>query len=120
MAALRPQAGRAVALLKPMANADRLLLLCHLLEAPATVAELGAATGLAQPSLSQQLAVLRREGLVSTQRQGKAIEYRLASPAVAALLKTLYRLFCTPTPTPTQKLKPAAKPTRTSQGASRP
>ena len=47
-----------------------------------------------QPTLSQQLAVLRREGLVATRRDGKQIFYRISSPAALAVIETLYRLFC--------------------------
>jgi DNA-binding transcriptional ArsR family regulator len=95
--ALQAQAAQAVlaaALLKVMANPDRLLLLCQMVEGERTVAELGEATGLQQPSLSQQLAVLRRKHLVETRRDGKFIHYRVASPAVLALLTTLYQQFC--------------------------
>lgn len=95
-AELQARAGEAAALLKVMANPDRLLLLCQMVEGERSVAELGEATGLQQPSLSQQLAVLRREGLVETRRDGKFIHYRVASPAVLALLTTLYQQFCQP------------------------
>jgi ArsR family transcriptional regulator len=88
------KAAAAAALLKSMAHADRLLLLCALVEGEQTVSSLGERSGLQQPSLSQQLAVLRREGLVSTRRDGKFIHYQIASPAVLALLTTLYQQFC--------------------------
>lgn len=96
-AELRGQAERAAeaaALLKSMSHADRLLLLCQLVEGELTVSELGERSGLQQPSLSQQLGVLRREGLVATRREGKFIHYRIASPAVLALLTVLYQQFC--------------------------
>jgi ArsR family transcriptional regulator len=94
LADLQARAGDAAALLKALANPDRLLLLCHLVEAERAVGELGEMTGIAQPSLSQQLGVLRTEGLVATRREGKSIVYRIASPAVHAVLRTLYDLFC--------------------------
>lgn len=94
LADLRGRAGEASALLKALANPDRLLLLCHLVEAERSVAELGAVTGIAQPTLSQQLAVLRGEGLVATRRAGKSIHYRIASPSALAVLRTLYDLYC--------------------------
>ena len=96
MAQLRNRSHEAAALLKVMANADRLLLLCHLLATERSVAELGKLTGIAQPTLSQQLAVLRGEELVATRREGKSIHYRVASPAVRAVLRTLHRLYCAP------------------------
>jgi len=96
-AELRAQTANAEAaasMLKSMANADRLLLLCALVEGELTVGELGERSGLQQPSLSQQLAVLRRERLVATRRAGKFVHYRLASPSVAALLTVLSQEFC--------------------------
>ena len=94
LAELQKRAHEAAALLKALANPDRLLLLCHLVETERAVAELGAMTGIGQPTLSQQLAVLRNEGLVLTRRSGKSIHYRIASPAVHAVLSTLYQLYC--------------------------
>ena len=94
LAELQNRAHEAAALLKALANPDRLLLLCHLVKAERAVAELGAMTGIGQPTLSQQLAVLRNEGLVVTRRDGKSIHYRIASPAVHAVLSTLYQLYC--------------------------
>ncbi len=93
---LQHRAQEAAALLKTLANPDRLLLLCHLIEAERTVAELGEMTGIVQPTLSQQLAVLRTQELVLTRREGKFIHYRVASHAVREVLRTLYRLYCTP------------------------
>lgn len=94
--ALHAKAGEAAALLKALANPDRLLLLCQLVGAERTVTQLGDLAGVQQPSLSQQLAVLRGERLVATRREGKNIFYRLASPAATAVLQTLYGLFCQP------------------------
>jgi DNA-binding transcriptional ArsR family regulator len=96
MAQLQHSAHEAAALLKALANPERLLVLCHLLDAEHTVAELKNITGIVQPTLSQQLAVLRHEELVSTRREGKHIHYRLASPAVRAVLHTLHSLYCAP------------------------
>lgn len=93
---LQARAGEAATLLKALANPGRLLLLCQLVDAQRSVGELGALTGLAQPSLSQQLGVLRGERLVATRREGKQVIYRIASPAVLAVLQTLYTLFCEP------------------------
>ncbi len=93
---LQASAADAAALLKALAHPDRLLLLCQLLDTELSVTELGARVGLGQPSLSQQLAVLRAEQLVATRREGKQIYYRVASPAAQALLQTLQALFCAP------------------------
>ena len=70
---LQAQSEQAAKLLKALANPDRLLLLCQLVEQEKSVAELGELTGIAQPSLSQQLSVLRTENLVATRREGKSM-----------------------------------------------
>jgi DNA-binding transcriptional ArsR family regulator len=93
-AQLQRRAQDAAALLKTLANPDRLLLLCHLVDGERSVAELGERTGIPQPSLSQQLGVLRSEALVATRREGKFVHYRVASPAALEVLRTLYRLYC--------------------------
>ena len=93
---LRASAGKACALLKTMANEDRLMLLCHLIDAELNVGELEQRTGIRQPTLSQQLGVLRDENLVATRRAGKYIYYKLASPSVVLMMQTLYGLYCNP------------------------
>lgn len=92
--ALRSNATQACALLKTLANPDRLLLLCQLVAGELCVAELAAATGIGQPTLSQQLTVLRRNGLVATRREGKHIHYSLASRQAVEVMQVLYRLYC--------------------------
>ncbi|KCB23196.1 putative biofilm growth-associated repressor [Bordetella hinzii 5132] len=94
IAALRASADQCCALLKALANADRLLLLCQLVEGERNVGELEAQTGIRQPTLSQQLGVLRDEGLVATRRAGKFIYYRMASHEVSQIMKTLSGLYC--------------------------
>ncbi|MDH0058392.1 ArsR/SmtB family transcription factor [Stutzerimonas stutzeri] len=91
---LRANATSAGALLKALANPDRLLLLCQLSQGERNVSELEQLLGIQQPTLSQQLAVLRREGLVATRREGKQIHYRISSPEALAVITTLYQLFC--------------------------
>jgi ArsR family transcriptional regulator len=93
-ARLQQCAGQAAALLKALANPDRLVLVCHLVDGEKTVGELGDLAGVAQPSLSQQLGVLRDEGLVGTRRDGKHIRYHIESPQVLAVLTTLHDLYC--------------------------
>jgi DNA-binding transcriptional ArsR family regulator len=94
--ALQAQAVEVAALLKALANPDRLMLLCQLVEGERCVAELGEATGVGQPSLSQQLGILRAEGLVATRREGKFIFYSLASTGVRVVLNALYQHYCQP------------------------
>ena len=91
---MRAAAKKAANTLKSMANEDRLLLLCHLSQGEASVSEIEAALGILQPTLSQQLGVLRRQELVTTRRDGKQIFYKVAAPDVLALLNTLYALYC--------------------------
>lgn len=93
-AAMRVAATRAGGMLKALANPDRLLLLCQLTLGEQRVGELESVLDLRQPSLSQQLGVLRQEGLVSTRRDGKQIYYRIASEQALAVLKLLYQLYC--------------------------
>ncbi|MEE4249668.1 MAG: metalloregulator ArsR/SmtB family transcription factor [Alcanivoracaceae bacterium] len=92
--ALRDSADAATGFLRTLANPDRLMLLCQLTMKEACVSELEAQTGIAQPTLSQQLAVLRREELVDTRREGKQIYYRIADPRVMSMLAQLQQLFC--------------------------
>lgn len=91
----RTAAAQASALLKALANEDRLLILCQLVRGEKNVGELERALGIRQPTLSQQLTVLREEKLVSTERKGKFIYYRLASQEALEIMQTLYRLYCT-------------------------
>lgn len=91
---LHDNASRAASLLKSLANEDRLLLLCQLVEGERTVSELEKLTGIRQPTLSQQLGVLRNEALVSTRRDGKWIYYRVASEEALAILGTLHDMYC--------------------------
>lgn len=93
---MREAATAACALMRVLANPDRLLLLCELAEGERNVGELEAAVGVAQPTLSQQLAVLREEELVTTRREGKNIYYRLASPQAVAVMQVLQAQFCAP------------------------
>ncbi|AVS65401.1 transcriptional regulator [Paracidovorax avenae] len=91
---LRQAAVQAVARLKVLANEDRLLLLCQLSQGEMCVSELEACLDIRQPTLSQQLGVLRRQGVVATRREGKNIHYRVADPALLEVLAVLYRLYC--------------------------
>lgn len=91
---LHNNAARAAGLLKSLANQDRLLLLCQLVDGEKTVSELERLTGIRQPTLSQQLGVLRNELLVNTRREGKWIYYSVASQEAMAILAALHSLFC--------------------------
>ena len=94
--AMQLAAVRASRLLKALANPDRLLLLCQLTQGEHCVSEMEELVGVLQPTLSQQLGVLRQEGLVSTRREGKQIFYSIASIDALAVMQVLYERFCAP------------------------
>lgn len=81
-------------LLKSLSHPDRLLLLCQLTQGEYCVSELERLVGINQPSLSQQLGILRKDQLVATRRDGKQIYYRVASDDALAVLQLLYQRFC--------------------------
>lgn len=91
---LRRSADAACRLMKVMSNPDRLLLLCQLSQGEKRVGELEELVGIAQPTLSQQLSVLREEGLVTTRREGKSIYYGIDSPQAMAVMDVLYNQYC--------------------------
>ena len=93
---MQAAAADACRLMKALANPDRLLLLCQLAQGERSVGELEAALGILQPTLSQQLSVLRNEALVETRRDGKHVFYRVASGPALAVLKVLHQQFCKP------------------------
>ena len=91
---MQTSAGQACRLMKVLANADRLMILCQLSQGEKRVGELEELLGIVQPTLSQQLTVLRSEELVSTRREGKSIYYQLTSPKALAIMQVLYDQFC--------------------------
>jgi ArsR family transcriptional regulator len=91
---LRTKADIATRLLKVMANADRLMLLCQLSQGEKSVSELEEALDIRQPTLSQQLTVLREAELVATRREGKNIIYRVSSKSALALMQVLSQEIC--------------------------
>jgi ArsR family transcriptional regulator, virulence genes transcriptional regulator len=88
------QARAAAHFLKALAHESRLMILCHLCEGEKSVGELEQMLALRQPTVSQQLARLRADGLVTTRRHGKIIYYSLASDDVRVVTETVCRLFC--------------------------
>lgn len=88
---------QASGLLKSLSHPDRLLLLCQLTQGEYCVGELEDLVGVGQPSLSQQLGILRRDKMVDTRREGKQIYYRIASDDALAVLQLLYQRFCAKT-----------------------
>lgn len=95
LAELERKAADAAALLKLLANENRLLILCRLaLNGEMSVSSLTEAAGLSQSALSQHLAKMREEGLVATRRNAQTIFYRIADPNAAKLLQALKGIFC--------------------------
>lgn len=91
---MRVGADEAARLMRALGNPDRLLLLCQLSQGELCVGDLEEKTRVHQPTLSQQLGVLRGAGLVETRREGKQIHYSIADPGALAVLKILYQRFC--------------------------
>jgi DNA-binding transcriptional ArsR family regulator len=91
---MQAAANQACRLMKVLANPDRLMILCQLSQGERRVGELETLLGIVQPTLSQQLTVLRDEALVSTRRDGKHIYYRIDSPQAQAVIQSLYEHFC--------------------------
>jgi len=91
---MEANASAASNLLKSMANESRLMILCQLAESEKSVSELKDNIGLSQSALSQHLAILRRDRLVDTRRAAQSIYYSLSSESAAAVMKTLYEIYC--------------------------
>jgi ArsR family transcriptional regulator, virulence genes transcriptional regulator len=87
-------AKRASAFLKALAHESRLMILCILADGEKSVSELEQELGLRQPTVSQQLARLRADGLVATRRDGKVINYSLASEEARVVIGAVYEVFC--------------------------
>lgn len=94
LVALQSAAGEACKLLKVLSNPDRLLLLCQMTQGEFSVSELEGLTGIRQPTLSQQLTVLREEWVVASRREGKQIFYTISSAEAMSVLQVLYQLYC--------------------------
>lgn len=90
---LQPQAAQIAALLKALAHPARLMLAATLVEGEYSVGELEQMLDLHQPSLSQQLGVLRSAGIVETRRESKQIFYRLTEEKAALLIEALAAIF---------------------------
>jgi ArsR family transcriptional regulator len=93
---IKRHAMRAQAMLKQLANAKRLLILCQLVEGEKSVGDLSKIAALSQSALSQHLAKMRQSKLVETEKRGQMVYYRLASMEARAILSTLYLIYCKP------------------------
>jgi DNA-binding transcriptional ArsR family regulator len=91
---MQKNAEPALKLLKALANESRLMILCHLVEGELTVGELNQRVTLSQSALSQHLAWLRKDQLVSTRKESQTIYYSIASDEAKAVLGQLHELYC--------------------------
>ncbi|MGE8683174.1 MAG: ArsR/SmtB family transcription factor [Acinetobacter sp.] len=91
---MRDSAELVVGVLKSLANTDRLLILCHLAQQELNVSQIEQITDIKQPTLSQQLMMLRKSDVVMTRRDGKQIYYSIKDANLVQVLNTLYQLYC--------------------------
>lgn len=91
---IRRQAEKALSLLKALGSHNRLMIACQLVERERSVGELAELLGIREAAVSQQLALLRKDGLVKPRRDGRTIHYSLAGDASRRLLETLYEIYC--------------------------
>jgi DNA-binding transcriptional ArsR family regulator len=89
-------ADRASDLLKALSNRHRLLIICQLIDGERSVGDLAEFLGLRDSTVSQHLALLRKDGLVSARRDAQTIYYSIASDPAREVLAALYRVYCTP------------------------
>lgn len=91
---MKQQAKKASDFLKSLSHESRLLVICLLSERERSVTELETILALRQPTVSQQLARLRNDGLVRPRREGKTIFYSIANDDARRLIATLCDIFC--------------------------
>lgn len=107
-------ADHASELLKALANRHRLMIICQLIDAERSVGELAAFLGIRDSTVSQHLALLRKDGLVTARRDGQTIWYAIGSGPAREIVETLYRAYCAPHATcrPQPRRKSATSPRR--------
>lgn len=89
-------ADQASDLLKALSNRHRLLIICQLIDGERSVGDLAQLLDLRDSTVSQHLALLRKDGLVSARRDGQTIYYSIASDPAREVLKALYQVYCAP------------------------
>ena len=95
LASFAQKAGDVADILKALGNGRRLMMLCKLVEhGERTVTDLAADVGLSQSALSQHLAKMREDELVTFRRERQTLWYQIADARIEALLATLYQLYC--------------------------
>jgi|TARA_R110000868_G_scaffold141309_2_gene357824 DNA-binding transcriptional ArsR family regulator len=91
---IKANASEAESFLKMLANKNRLMILCSLVDKECSVTELNQSIPLTQSALSQHLAALRKEGMVSTRRQAQTIYYSVTDVRVKQIIEKMYEFFC--------------------------
>jgi ArsR family transcriptional regulator, virulence genes transcriptional regulator len=95
---MRAAVTQASELLKALSNPHRLLIVCQLIDGERSVGQLAEFLGIRDSTVSQHLALLRKDGLVTARRDGQTIWYSISSAPARELLETLYRVYCAPAP----------------------
>ena len=113
-ATMRSAAEKASNLLKSLANRHRLLIVCQLVEGERSVGELVTFLDIRDSTVSQHLALLRKDGVVTARRDGQIIWYAIANPTARAVIETLYRAYC---PIPSSPATPAMHRSRSTRKA---
>ena len=93
---MRAAAERASELLRALGNRHRLMIVCQLIDGERSVGELATFLGLRDSTVSQHLALLRKDGLVSARRDAQTIWYSISSSPAREVVETLYRVYCAP------------------------
>ena len=93
---MRDSAQQAASLMKALSSENRLMMLCQLADGEKSVGALAQSLDIQQAAVSQQLALLRRKGLVAPRRDGQTIYYSLAGEAARRVIMVLYELYCAP------------------------
>lgn len=91
---MQKNAGKAEALLKQLANANRLLILCNILEGGRSVNDISQNIGLSQSAVSQHLASMKEAGIISHEKRGKLVYYNISSMETQTILSILYHMYC--------------------------
>lgn len=115
--ALKPKSAEAAELLRLLGNASRLQLLCQIALGERSVGQLEGELDIQQPALSQQLAELRKSGMVKTRRASRSIFYSIADARAQAILEMLRMIFCDDAPRVAKPLIGAARPASRRQKA---
>ena len=108
---IQAKADQATDLLKALANRNRLMILCLLIESEKSVGELAKSLEIRETVVSQHLALLRKDGLVRPRRDAQTIHYSLAASEARRVIETLYEIYCAPTAN-------AKRPGRNARGGS--